>query len=161
MIELFLALTTGANLLILPGKIRANPRKLFQNLFPRINILQMSPSVFLRFTAEEIDYILQKSDLKSLCLGGENFPNNLLHLPRKNDLRIFNFYGITEVSCWASVCEVKDAIVDLGAALGDTLLEVRDENGRCIQEGIGEMFIGKNTLKVPFSCIYVIFCCCI
>lgn len=148
MIELFLAVMTGATLLILPRKIHTNPKKLFENLFPHnhrgISILQMSPSVFLRFSAEEIEYIFQESSLKVLCLGGENFPSYVLYLPRKNDLRVFNLYGITEVSCWASVCEVKNPsqMIHLGTALADTLLEVRDENGHCIQEGIGEMFIG-------------------
>lgn len=150
MIELFLALITGASLLILPRKIHANPRSLFKQLFPhnqkRVSFLQMPPSVFLRFTTEEIQYIFQESCLKTLCLGGENFPNEILYIPRKTDLRIFNLYGITEVSCWASAFELKHAteIVCLGTALADTFLEVRDENGQCIPEGVGEMFIGKN-----------------
>lgn len=150
MIELFLAITTGATLLILPRSFHANPRKLFSNLFlhreTKINFLQMSPSVFLRFSQEEIQYIFHESSLQILCLGGEHFPSDIvLNRHRKNDLRLFNFYGITEVSCWASICEVKKSteIVTLGIPLADTVMEVRDENGCCIQEGIGEMFIGK------------------
>lgn len=146
-IELFLTLITGATLLILPRKIHLNPRRLFNQLFleTKIGMLQMSPSVFQRFSLEEIQYILQKSSLKILCLGGENFPKNILSLSRKNDLQIFNLYGITEVSCWASFYEIKneDETVYLGTAFADTLLEVRDESGNFIQEGIGEMFIGK------------------
>lgn len=151
-----MALLTGATLLILPRKIHANPRKLFISLFTNshnrgISFLQMSPSVFLRFSSNEVEFIVQKSGLKTLFLGGENFPNNILNFPRKHDLKIFNLYGITEVSCWSSIFEVtsETETIYLGTALADTIMEVRDTNGCCIQDGIGEMFIGtKNSYYV-------------
>lgn len=148
MVELFLALLTGATLLILPRKIHSNPKQLFAHLFLKehggVNFLQMPPSIFLRFSQQEVAHILRKSSLRILCLGGEEFPVSMLHLPRKEDLRVFNLYGITEVSSWASVYEVgrQDDVVYLGNALAETEMEVRDESGFPIEEGIGEMFIG-------------------
>lgn len=148
-IELFITLTTGATLFILPNRIHINPTHLYKMLFIEKNVtfLQMCPSVFLRFSQEQIDYIFRKSGLKTLCLGGEEFPVTLLDVAKKEDLRIFNLYGITEVSCWASIYEVKTEEVHLGQALAETIFEVRSENGNCIEEGVGEMFVGKQTSK--------------
>lgn len=150
-VELYLALVSGATLLMLPRKVHANPERLFKNLFltqqnHRTSFLQMCPSVFLRFSEPEIDYIFRKSCLKILCLGGEEFPVSLLGFEKRDDLKVYNLYGITEVSCWASIFEVKNATknVCLGNPLAETSLEVRDENGCCVEGGIGEMFIGFN-----------------
>lgn len=160
-VELFLALTTGATLLMLPRKIHANPTKLFNYLFLKqihgLSVLQMSPSVFLRFASQEIEYIFKNSCLKILCLGGETFPKSLLNFPKREDLKIYNFYGITEMSCWASIFQV-ESVVYLGDPLPDTLLEVRDENGGCIEDGIGEMFIGNKNKYNRYKNLFCDFC---
>lgn len=157
-IELFLALTTGAKLLIVPQKIHINPKKLLSILFPQdnkenaVSFLQMPPSVFLRWSSEEIEYIFQKSSLKVLALGGEVFPSNILKIPKGN-VRIFNLYGITEVSCWASVLEFTNCEdnIYLGKCLTDTVFEVRDEKNSVVYQGKGELFIGKHLYCTYFS----------
>lgn len=156
MIELFLAISTGAKLLIIPHTIHINPKKLMSALFPNppcsysgVTFLQMPPSVFLRFSAEDVDFIFNKSTLRILALGGEEFPNTLLNIHRSN-LRVFNLYGVTEVSCWASVLEIDDGQfeIHLGNALDDTVIEVRDNNDSKIEDGEGELYIGKFLLLV-------------
>lgn len=150
-VELFLALFSGATLLIVPKKVRFNPRALFAILFPDtetntykgVTFLQMTPSLFLRWTLKDIEYMFTKTSLKTLALGGEEFPKCLVGIPRK-DLKLFNLYGITEVSCWASIMEIKnEEAIDLGISLDDTVLEVRN-NGSQIKEGEGELFIGSS-----------------
>lgn len=46
--------------------------------------------------------------LKTLILGGEKFPNiqDIEKLIQK-EVKIFNIYGITELSCWSSCHQVK------------------------------------------------------
>ena len=115
------------------------------------------------------------SSLKVLAFGGESCPTlstlRQWRPPQSNSL-IYNLYGITEVSCWASchhipadqlvgdssgAChgnmtfkgkDVEDCIIDevnvvpLGLPLLDTVIEVRDDNGKVVQEGIGQIYIG-------------------
>ena len=116
------------------------------------------------------------SSLRVLAFGGESCPTlptlRQWRPPQSNSL-IYNLYGITEVSCWASchhipadelvgnssaVChgnmtskckDVEDCVIDevndvpLGVPFLDTVIEVRDDNGKVVQEGMGQIYIGE------------------
>ena len=120
--------------------------------------------------------ILDKdSSLRVLAFGGEACPTlstlRKWRSPESNS-SIYNLYGITEVSCWASChkitdCELEDTSADfhgistsghvsleshkaswvsevpLGTPLTDTTIEVRDANGKIVLEGVGQIYIGK------------------
>ena len=88
---------------------------------------------------------------------------------------ICNLYGITEVSCWASCHLIPDEqlveeravacdgnliaddlenvpvdtvnAVPLGVPLLGTDIEIRDENDEVVEEGMGQIYIGKCTLE--------------
>jgi acyl-CoA synthetase len=89
---------------------------------------------------------------------------------KKNSTDIFNLYGITEVSCWATVhkvvtqnvaqsfdcdaCETEvpsqqDA-VPLGSALSQTLLSVKNDSGEEVFTGEGELYIGEYVFVYTF-----------
>ena len=160
MIELLLALTTGACLLSVSGEIGTNPGLLYDTLFtrkrvPRVTVIQMCPSLFLRWSTDEIKSVLLKEHLKILALGGEQFPGIIKNFERAESLRLFNLYGVTEVSCWASMCEVRgDRDVTLGTVLDDTVFEVRNECGDEIGEGFGELYVGKRLSFVEIRFIF-------
>uniref|UniRef100_A0A1Y1JXL7 AMP-dependent synthetase/ligase domain-containing protein n=1 Tax=Photinus pyralis TaxID=7054 RepID=A0A1Y1JXL7_PHOPY len=154
MVEVFLALTTGCTLVI-PPKSR---RFMLDVLFPSnkchggVTILQIVPSLLLHWNDADIMYLLEKSACRVLAFGGEKFPEEILKRPRSNDLKFFNLYGITEVSCWASTFESQGGgRVTLGDPLPDTLFEVRTDSGEVITDGQGELFVGYVTLtmKMP------------
>ncbi|XP_017779864.1 PREDICTED: acyl-CoA synthetase family member 4 homolog [Nicrophorus vespilloides] len=147
MIEIFLALTTGATLLATTKEIKSSPNELFSLLFKKIpiTIMQMCPSIFMQFADDDIKHILM-SPLKVLALGGEAFPKRLLLFDRNTNLKLYNLYGITEVSCWASACLIDDVNeISLGSSLNDTVLQVREADGKEVHEGEGILFIGSNT----------------
>lgn len=151
LVELFLALQSKATLLTVPEDVKLDPCRLFQtlfsrnNVFPRVTFLQMVPSLFTRWTEKQIQFILKESQLKILVLGGEPFPPKILEYERS--IKLFNIYGITEISCWATIYEVKsDNNIYLGAPLEETSLKISD-NGREVQNGIGELFIGKPIIE--------------
>ena len=87
---------------------------------------------------------------------------------------IYNLYGTTEVSCWASYHRIPSdqltedrtgdadygnfrvedqenfsvglvSDVPLGIPLLDTVIEIRDENNELVKEGVGQIYIGKFT----------------
>lgn len=97
--------------------------------------------------------------LRCLILGGEEFPSwseLKTWLPfdfSSSGKRIFNIYGITEVSCWTSIYEfllVKDAEYNrmyLGKSLDDsTFLRIIDKDDNFLLNNCckGELLIGSS-----------------
>ncbi|XP_053961408.1 beta-alanine-activating enzyme isoform X1 [Anastrepha ludens] len=176
MVDLFLALNRGATLLISAPTLRLNPNKLIKILWPKLldhdrsllrensncigaTFLQATPSFFRLFGDAAIkDVILHESNsLRCLVLGGEDFPTRLewnSWLPSAPiNKRIFNIYGITELSCWCTMheCNFNDGWerAPLGALLDNqTSLRIIDKSGMELS-GVceGQLEIGSATRK--------------
>nr|XP_040040695.1 beta-alanine-activating enzyme [Gasterosteus aculeatus aculeatus] len=158
-VEMFLALSSGAQLLVVPSAIKKTPSRLSRLLFEenKTTVLQVTPTLLGRFGRRALrqEVMSRDSSLRLLVLGGEACPPAALLRSwrhRDNRTHVYNVYGITEVSCWASAHRLPEALlqagdasppsVPLGAALMDTRLEVRDERGRVVAEGEGQLFVG-------------------
>ncbi|XP_053885566.1 beta-alanine-activating enzyme isoform X2 [Malaclemys terrapin pileata] len=158
-VELFVALTSGASLLIVPNPIKMMPLKLSAALFHRhrVTVLQATPTFLRRFGAQLIKstVLSASSSLRVLALGGEAFPAlNVLRSwkGRENKTHVFNLYGITEVSSWATCYRIPEEVlssdirfdspVPLGSPLLGTTVEVRDATGSAVLDGEGQVFIG-------------------
>ena len=71
----------------------------------------------------------------------------------QNRTKLFNLYGITEVSSWASCYEITEHnlrspnndMIPLGEPLMDTILEVRDDCNAPVKSGYGIIWIGWYT----------------
>ncbi|KAM7168240.1 beta-alanine-activating enzyme isoform 2-T3 [Macrochelys suwanniensis] len=158
-VELFIALTSGASLLIVPNPIKMMPLKLSAALFHRhrVTVLQATPTFLRRFGAQLIKstVLSASTSLRVLALGGEAFPAlNVLRSwkARENKTHVFNLYGITEVSSWATCYRIPEEVlsadlrfdspVPLGSPLLGTTVEVRDATGSAVVDGEGHVFIG-------------------
>ncbi|XP_054204915.1 beta-alanine-activating enzyme isoform X2 [Homo sapiens] len=158
-VEIFLALSSGASLLIVPTSVKLLPSKLASVLFShhRVTVLQATPTLLRRFGSQLIKstVLSATTSLRVLALGGEAFPSlTVLRSWRGegNKTQIFNVYGITEVSSWATIYRIPEKTlnstlkcelpVQLGFPLLGTVVEVRDTNGFTIQEGSGQVFLG-------------------
>ncbi|XP_069555329.1 beta-alanine-activating enzyme [Brachyistius frenatus] len=158
-VDIFLALSSGARLLIVPTVIKKMPNRLAQLLFKdhRTTVLQVTPTLLLRFGHRILkrDVLSAGSSLRVLALGGEACPSPALLTSWRhedNKTHIYNIYGITEVSCWACCYKIPESLllssnhtassVPLGTPLMGTVVEVRDEHGCVITEGEGQVFIG-------------------
>ncbi|XP_062348793.1 beta-alanine-activating enzyme isoform X3 [Cinclus cinclus] len=158
-VELFMALTSGASILVIPNTIKMMPAELSAALFHHhhVTVLQATPTLLRRFGAHIIKsrVLSANTSLRVLALGGEAFP--VLSLLKswkhtENKTSIFNLYGITEVSSWATCYKIPEEVfsadfrmdfpVPLGSPLLGTKLEVRDANGSAVLEGEGQIFIG-------------------
>lgn len=158
-VEIFVALSSGACLLIVPTSVKVLPSKLATVLFShhRVTVLQATPTLLRRFGSQLMKsaVLSASTSLRVLALGGEAFPS-LAALKswrgEGNKTQIFNVYGITEVSSWATFHRIPEEIlnsapkyempVPLGIPLLETVIEVRDMNGLTIQEGTGQVFLG-------------------
>ncbi|XP_067142511.1 beta-alanine-activating enzyme isoform X2 [Centruroides vittatus] len=154
-VEIFLALTSGASIVFVPEKIKSMPKKLSLTLKKQnITILQATPTLVSNFGIEVLkESILSESSLiRILAFGGEECP-----LPssinkwksENNSTRFFNLYGITEVSCWSTYCEILpedlmciNKVTRLGECFVDTEVQVLNEENLEIDYGEGELYIG-------------------
>ncbi|NXN78119.1 ACSF4 enzyme, partial [Bombycilla garrulus] len=158
-VELFMALTSGASILVVPNTVKMMPVELSAALFHHhhVTVLQATPTLLRSFGAQIIKsrVLSANTSLRVLALGGEAFP--VLSLlkswkHKENKTSIFNLYGITEVSSWATCYKIPEEVfsadfrtdfpIPLGSPLLGTKLEVRDANGSAVLEGEGQIFIG-------------------
>ncbi|KAK6618180.1 hypothetical protein RUM44_002631 [Polyplax serrata] len=109
----------------------------------QVTILQMTPTLFKRWGEDNIKQILSnKTSLRMLILGGEKFPIEILKFKAcNNKTKIYNIYGITEVSCWAFLNEVTQEEFDqnevtLGKQLKNIIYKINEKN---------ELIIGSYT----------------
>lgn len=127
--------------------------RLLEKIFhTHVTVLQITPSLFFhKWSTECLKKTIFDKDsyLRVLLLGGEPFPNTkLLSLARhtQNKTRLFNIYGITEVSCWSSINEIiRNNSADesyIGEPLSETMFQVRNENNEVVTRGKGFLYIG-------------------
>lgn len=134
-----------------PNHIRLSPKHLFDILVNvSVTHIQMTPSLFNRWSLNEIQKLLNLLPLRTLIFGGECFPptNSIAKWKNwnssDNKLRLFNIYGLTEISCWSTMYEVTlddirlSSEIPIGTPLDDdTKLIVSDAN----ENGLTELFI--------------------
>ena len=110
---------------------------------------------FARFADADLrDVVLHgKSSCRHVVLGGEAFPpmDWLLRVwPLDSRAQLHNIYGVTELSCWATMHTLRRADVHaslrvpVGEPLGNTELQIRDGSGAAIT-GAGDLFLGSAT----------------
>ncbi|XP_038055131.1 beta-alanine-activating enzyme-like [Patiria miniata] len=158
-VAMFLALSKGASLVLVPDSIKAMPRALLDILVRnQVSILQATPTLISRFGKDQVrQHLLTSTSLvRVLAFGGETCPTvaqiNQMRAA-DNTTEFYNLYGITEVSSWASCqkidtqCKMEECheSILLGKPLLETTLEVRNENGQTITEGEGQVFIGSKS----------------
>ncbi|XP_076467763.1 beta-alanine-activating enzyme-like [Babylonia areolata] len=154
-IDIFMTLSSGAALLVVDTVVKTSGGSLLSMLSSKhkVTILQITPTLFGRLDPGRVRTSLLGADsaLRVLAFGGETFPDwSMLGacLHPDNSTNIYNVYGITEVSCWATVhCarpadrSLKEA-VPIGEALTGTRIKVVDEQGVEIKNGVGHILIG-------------------
>ncbi|XP_028636590.1 beta-alanine-activating enzyme [Grammomys surdaster] len=158
-VEIFVSLSSGACLLIVPTSVKVLPSKLADIVFSRhrVTVLQATPTLLRRFGSELIKstVLSAHTSLRVLALGGEAFPSLTILKSwrgKGNRTQIFNIYGITEVSSWATFYRIPEEMlnstvkhespVQLGSPLLGTVVEIRDQNGSPVHEGTGQVFLG-------------------
>lgn len=118
MVDICLALRHGATLVMTNHNLKCDASRLLDILFPQrpassVTVIQITPSLFMRWTSAEIERQIfsQFSRLRILAFGGEPFPplNSLrkwTNWEHQQSIRVFNLYGLTEMSCWAGIYEI-------------------------------------------------------
>lgn len=173
MIDVCLAIKYGCCLVMTNNDIRCSEDRLLNTIFPvdqtgpQITIMQTTPSLFMRWptTVIRTRIFSEKSQLKILSLGGEAFPSADTVASWSNldgKCRIFNLYGLTEMSCWASFYEITKSdvlnrkIIPIGNPIDQhTFFEVDSKNEliiksklrKCFQPGLSDDHVCDSTFE--------------
>lgn len=146
-LELFLTLTSGLEVVIASEKDQRDPR-LLQNLLyeEKIQMVQMTPSTLQLLGTDGLP-----DSLEVILLGGEPLPlESLRQLQEKTMARIFNMYGPTETTIWSTFQELTTKKeVDLGYPIANTSVYILDQDHHLLPPGvIGEIYIaGKGVAR--------------
>jgi amino acid adenylation domain-containing protein len=141
-LELFLPLTVGAQVIVVPVEITMDPRLLKDRVEASSATMMQATPMMWRMLLEAS--WKGKPGLKILC-GGEALPKDLAEalLPKGDSL--FNLYGPTETSIWSTVWKVApgNGPIVLGHPIDNTQIYVLDTNLQIVPFGVeGEIYIG-------------------
>jgi amino acid adenylation domain-containing protein len=141
-LELFLPLTVGARVVIVPRDVAADGEKLRAALLAsRATVMQATPATW-RLLLEAGWGV--GAGLKVLC-GGEALPRDLADGLLARSSCVWNMYGPTETTVWSAAAPVPPGPgpVTIGAPIANTRFYVLDRQGRPAPVGVpGELYIG-------------------
>uniref|UniRef100_A0A182JSM7 Uncharacterized protein n=1 Tax=Anopheles christyi TaxID=43041 RepID=A0A182JSM7_9DIPT len=157
-VDIVMGLRAGATLLLVENSLRLSAKRLLDILFPRVTVMQMTPSMFTRWSRTDMMHTIfgPQTTLRTLVLGGEHFP--ILQRPADCRVNVYNIYGITEVSCWSMIQRVfhdNQTDVSLGEAIDESIiLQIRNSNDESLQADllangsvVGQLYIGSCSRK--------------
>lgn len=142
-LETLLPLSCGLKVVIADKNQNKNPR-MINDLIKRhsINIVQATPSTMqiLLFDSNQVECF---SSLTELIIGGEVFPIALLNeLKQFYRGKIYNVYGPTEATVWATISDLTDVdSVNIGKPIANTHVYIVDNNTNLTNGERGELCI--------------------
>ncbi|MCW8193296.1 amino acid adenylation domain-containing protein [Proteobacteria bacterium 005FR1] len=149
-LELFLPLLVGAEVVIARREETLDGSKLQRLLSERdITIMQATPSTWRLLIAAGWK---GGADFRVLC-GGEAFPKDLAHQLYPLAAEVWNMYGPTEATVWASCYRLQEQDtrsslpIAVGTPIANAQCFVLDRNRELLPAGVaGELFIGGDCL---------------
>lgn len=141
-LELYLPLTVGARITIVPREVALDAMKLGDLLFSsRATVMQATPTTWRMLIEAGWE---GNPQLKILC-GGERLARDLADQLLSRGGSLWNLYGPTETTVWSAVHRVapgKGPIV-IGKAIANTQMYVLDPHLNLVPIGVpGELHIG-------------------
>lgn len=141
-LELFLPLLVGAKVIIAAQQVTADANQLLGLMLRSgATIMQATPATWRMLTAARWHEI---PPLKMLC-GGEPLPHDLAKLMLQRCSSLWNVYGPTEATVWATIYEVKSDFdsISIGHPLANTYVQILDPHGQLVPIGVpGEIHLG-------------------
>ncbi|AFZ11265.1 amino acid adenylation domain protein [Crinalium epipsammum PCC 9333] len=147
--EIWGALLHGSRLVIVPRNLTQSPEE-FYNLLVKeqVTILNQTPSALRQLVAAHSELVTGDLNLRLIVCGGEAFPQELAEKILAWNVPVWNFYGPTEATVWATIQQIKgiysiNKVIPIGKAIADKQIYILDSNLQPLPIGIpGEIHIG-------------------
>lgn len=149
--EMWVPLLSGACIVVVPKNVTQSPPLLYELLVNEcVTVLSLTPSVLRQLfdPATKRSSMDQALSLRFITCGGEALPSELANELIQQGVPVWNFYGPTEATVWASVYEVSaphenEKIVPVGRPLPDVEFYLLEKNLEPVPIGVpGEINIG-------------------
>ncbi|WP_268879069.1 non-ribosomal peptide synthetase [Piscinibacter terrae] len=145
--ETLQTLAAGGTLVVVDGPTAKDPLRLAADMQRSgVDTLVLVPSLlaaFMQLDGAPLD------SLKTLVCSGERLPPALMHevMARYPGLRLFNFYGSSEVNGEATAFDCREPVASEGSVIGRPIANMRvvllDHAGRPVPAGaVGELYVG-------------------
>jgi amino acid adenylation domain-containing protein len=145
--EIFGALLSGARLVIVPLRITQSPREFYELLrAEHVTVLSLTPPALRQLI--RFEPAPQRLRLRLLIGGGDAFPSDLAPELLGWNIPVWNFYGPTESTVWATIKQVEAndvqyKTVPVGKTIADIEAYLLDEELRPVSAGsVGELHLG-------------------
>ena len=140
-LELFLPLTTGAEIILAGREVAADgPRLAALAASSNATVMQATPATWRLL----LEAGWTPGPMKMLC-GGEALPRDLAARLTQNGATLWNLYGPTETTIWSTAQEVTVAggVESIGRPIANTQIHILDPRLKPVAAGFaGELFIG-------------------
>jgi len=148
--EIWGCLCSGGRLIVVPGHVVQSPVAFYDLLRrERVTVLNQIPSALRNFlVSASPDCDLRVSDVRLIVCGGEAFPRELASELLAWNIPLWNFYGPTEATVWATNLRVTSsdfpgAYVPIGRPMRNVTARILDEEGAPVPPGsTGELYLG-------------------
>ncbi len=159
-LDIYLMLSTGATLHIIPAVYYAFPAKLMKYIMEQnINMVFWVPSVLINIANYRLLDSLDCSCLKKILFAGEVMPNKQLNYWRQRlpDALYSNLYGPTEITVDCTYYTIDrefkdDEPLPIGIPCRNSDVIVLDENNKLVteQDALGELCVRGSSLAVGY-----------
>lgn len=144
LLETLLPLTCGGTVVLGTEDEQKDPRLAAQRMREQaVEIAQLTPSR-LQIFLEDQAASAALGTLRAICVGGEAFPETLLHrLQETTKAKIYNMYGPTETTVWSTMSDLTEArTVNIGSPIANTRIYILDAALELVPEKVvGELYI--------------------
>ncbi|MFF7557284.1 amino acid adenylation domain-containing protein [Streptomyces olivaceus] len=146
--ELFLPLTTGAVLHVVPEDLRGDPEALLDWMRGHEVVHAYLPASYITWIDEDPGNRLRGLALRQVTTGAEPLPEMALHRMREvlPGLRVCYVYGPTETTVYSITRNQPQALgrkCPIGRPVRNTLVHLLDQGRRPVPPGVtGEVYIG-------------------
>ncbi|MBB3693775.1 amino acid adenylation domain-containing protein [Sphingomonas sp. BK580] len=158
-LELFLCLSRGATIVIIPETLAAFPAKLMEFLAEKkVSFLFWVPTIMVNIANLGLLDRIKLPDLRTVFFAGEVFPTRHLNMWRRalQDVRFVNLYGPIEihVDCTYHIIEgemADDEPLSIGRPCRNTdVLILDDNNQQCPIDVQGELCVRGSSLALGY-----------
>jgi amino acid adenylation domain-containing protein len=146
--EIYCPLLSGGRLIIVPGIVTQSPPEMINLLrAERVTIFSQTPSSIRQLISKDLLTRGQTFDVRLIACGGEALPQSLAVELLQLQIPLWNFYGPTEATVWATIKQVQPVdtglpLISIGQPFANIQIYIVDKQLEPVPVGIvGELCI--------------------